>query len=115
MELRVVVHVDELEKWGLALANMNNLINYCEEKGYEYAVEALVNAAAVKELREQDSQHKETINRLAEKGVVFAACRNALKGYEIDKKDVFAFVQVVPAGAAELVEKQYEGYAYIRP
>lgn len=115
MELKVIVHVDELDKWGLALGNISNLISYCTDNGYTYAIEALSNAAAVKELIVQDSKHKETINGLAEKGVIFAACRNALKGHEIDLKDIFDFVQVVPAGTAELVIKQYEGFAYIRP
>ncbi len=115
MELRVVFHVDELDKWGLALANINNLVNYCSDTGNTYVIEALANAGAVKELIVQDSKHKDTINMLADKGVIFAACRNALKGHEIDHKDIFDFVHVVPAGSAELVEKQYEGFAYIRP
>lgn len=115
MMYKTIFHVDELEKWGLALGNVRNLVNYCEANGDKYQVEILANAAAVKELKEQISNHSEAIKGLDEKGVVFAACKNALKGHEIKETELFSFITVVPAGVIELTAKQNEGFAYIRP
>jgi intracellular sulfur oxidation DsrE/DsrF family protein len=48
-------------------------------------------------------------------GVQFVACRNSLVGNKIDEKVLPGFVKVVPAGVTELIKKQSEGYAYIKP
>lgn len=114
MKYKVIFHVDELDKWSLALRNAMNLIKYCEETGEEYDVEVLANAAAVKELA-QTSPHGDSIKALSEKNVAFVACQNALKGNDMDEKELFPFVSTVPAGVVELIVKQNEGYAYIRP
>ncbi|MDD4474415.1 MAG: DsrE family protein [Eubacteriales bacterium] len=49
------------------------------------------------------------------KGVKFVACNNALMANNIDKYNIIHFVDTVPAGVLELVVKQSEGYAYIKP
>ena len=49
------------------------------------------------------------------KGVKFVACNNALNIFDIKKENVIHFVGIVPAGVVELVKKQREGYAYIKP
>ena len=115
MKYKAIFHVDELGKWGLALANTKNLIGYCESNNDEWEVVVLANAEAVKELKEQASNHGDTIKALAEKKVVFAACKNALNANEIEEKELFSFIEVVSAGVVELITKQNEGYAYIRP
>ncbi|HHY41379.1 MAG TPA: hypothetical protein GX514_00790, partial [Thermoanaerobacterales bacterium] len=40
---------------------------------------------------------------------------NALAAHGIQKENIIEFVDVVPAGVLELVKKQNEGYAYIKP
>ena len=55
------------------------------------------------------------IKRLAADGVAIVACNNALNGFEIDPAKLIDCVKVVPAGIAELIAKQEEGWAYVRP
>ena len=57
----------------------------------------------------------EAMKGLADQGVVFAACSNALKGQGIAADRLAPFVAVVPAGVRELADRQMEGYAYIKP
>jgi uncharacterized protein len=38
-----------------------------------------------------------------------------IKTYNIEKNNITNFVNIVPAGVLELVERQSEGYAYIKP
>jgi len=114
MNYKAIFHVDETEKWDLTLRNVGNLVKYCKENGGEYHVEVLANAAAVKELT-LSSRHGDSIKALSEQNVAFVACQNALRGNAIDEKELLPFVSTVPAGMVELIVKQNEGYAYIRP
>ena len=109
-KLKVLFHVDEMEKWQLTLNNINNFLNGVEEAD----ILVVANAVAVKGYL-PDFELYETIKELDQRGVVFSACNNALKGNNIDKEYVGEFVKIVPAGVIEIAQKQMEGYAYIRP
>ena len=52
---------------------------------------------------------------LALTGVQFSACNNALNGLGIAKEQLPEYVQIVPSGVLHLIEKQHQGYAYIKP
>ncbi|WP_207204831.1 DsrE family protein [Neobittarella massiliensis] len=52
---------------------------------------------------------------LAVRGVVFTACQNALRANGISTQALPGFVHTVPAGIAELVDRQEEGWAYVKP
>ena len=77
--MQVIFHVDELEKWPLAAGNVENMLAYCEESGETAQIEVLANGVAVRALApgQGDGALLQRIAALAEKGVVFAACRNA--------------------------------------
>jgi intracellular sulfur oxidation DsrE/DsrF family protein len=110
-EVKVIFHVDEMSKWQLALKNISNLLKAVDaDKSY---IEVLANSEAVKFYTE-DNKDK-TIMDLSAKGVKFAACNNALKSLNIKKQHIFDFVEVVPVGVLELINRQQEGYAYIKP
>ena len=48
-------------------------------------------------------------------GVKVIACENTMKGQKLERKDMLNGIAYVPAGVVELVEKQQQGWAYIRP
>ncbi|WP_299365544.1 DsrE family protein [uncultured Paracoccus sp.] len=52
---------------------------------------------------------------LAEQGVEFRMCNNALRAAGYEPEDMHGFVTVVPAGFAEIVMLQSQGYEYINP
>ncbi len=115
--MQVIFHVDELEKWPLAAGNVENMLAYCEESGETAQIEVLANGVAVRALApgQGDGALLQRIAALAEKGVVFAACRNALRAQRLEPKALAQFAVTVPAGVVELAQKQQAGYAYIRP
>ena len=115
--MQTIFHVDELEKWGLALGNAENMLAYCEESGEAVKIELLANGIAVRALAAEgsDAALLQRTAALAEKGVVFAACRNALRAQQIEPEALAPFAVTVPAGVVELAQKQQAGYAYIRP
>ncbi len=48
-------------------------------------------------------------------GVKIVACENTMKGQKLTKDDMLGGIAYVKAGVVELMQKQQEGYAYIRP
>ena len=53
--------------------------------------------------------------KLAQAGVSFRVCANAMKKVPITKEDLLPCVEVVPAGVVEIVRLQREDFAYIKP
>ena len=47
--------------------------------------------------------------------VEFIACNNTMKTYDITEKNLLKDVEVVTAGIVEIIERQLDGYIYIRP
>jgi hypothetical protein len=48
-------------------------------------------------------------------GVKVVACENTMKGQKLARKDMIDGIGYVQAGVVELIVKQQQGYAYIRP
>ena len=110
----VVFHVDELRKWSLLLKNVQNLLQAMD--GQPLVVEVVANAEAVALYSEAETQlDMQKIQELADRGVRFVACNNALTGLKILKSQLPQYVAVVPAGVLELVLRQQQGYAYLKP
>lgn len=57
----------------------------------------------------------EKMKVLADKGVEFRMCNNALKAAGFSKDDFHSFVTIVPAGFPEIALLQSQGYQYINP
>lgn len=113
--MKVIYHVDEMERWPLTLGNVKNMVSFYEEQGTAYTIEVLANSGAVRGYARVKTEYGEAMAQLAGMGVVFAACRNAMIANSMEPDALFEFVTVVPAGVVELAARQAEGYAYIRP
>lgn len=97
----------------LTLENIRNLIQDFGEDNVE--VECVVNGAGVKLFQTSIAMEHELINVLMAKGVHFAICENSLVANRIQKLDILDGLVFVPSGVVELVKKQAEGWAYIKP
>jgi intracellular sulfur oxidation DsrE/DsrF family protein len=116
--MKVIFHIDESEKWQTTLFDVKDLINYGKKSGMKFEIEILADGIAVTDLKEQNINNSGiyiVINEIAREKVDIAACQNALKFYNIKVKELFSFVRTVSSGIVELVVKQHEGYAYIKP
>ncbi|MEG6523808.1 DsrE family protein [Desulfotomaculum sp. 1211_IL3151] len=112
---KVLFHVSDNEIWPGVLANITNFLK--DVGPQEAEVEVVVNSAAVNTFY-QTEEKKEILARMAELndvGVVFKACRNSLRSFDLDEGQRPNFVEVIPAGITELVKKQADGFGYIRP
>ena len=112
-ETGVVVHLNEAtpEKHASVLLNISNLLN---EMGDETRVELVVHGPALSVVV-AESPHSAKVSDLLSRGVTVAACANTMRGMNISAETLIEGVHVVPSGVAELVRRQRQGWAYIRP
>lgn len=111
--MKIIFHINALDKWPLVLSNAHNTVNEFE-KIQEEQIIILVNGAAVQALKighELNLDVQGIINRK----VTIEACNNALMNHKYTEDDLLAEVAIIPAGVIELSKRQYEGYAYIKP
>lgn len=127
MKLKLVVHINEPERWPIALGNITNFLNDVGDGNAEVIVVA--NGAGVKGYAEPSKAEVQgeacviggpaanlsTMRDLSRRGVIFAACSKALETQGIGPKEIPEFVKVIPAGMTEMVKRQMEGFAYIKP
>jgi len=110
---RVVFHIDYTARIDLGLENIVNLLADLGES--EVEVELVANYEAITLLSKASNEYETKIAELAAKGVVFAACANAMRAHHLVKNDMLEVAVVVPSAVGELVKKQAHGWAYIRP
>lgn len=112
---QVIFHLDEPSK-GRAeqmLANITNLLNDMGDANVD--VELLANGGGVRALAKDSEGLAGQIKGLAARGVLLVACQNSMTHLGMTRDDLLDPVEVVPAGVSELVKKQAQGWAYIRP
>jgi intracellular sulfur oxidation DsrE/DsrF family protein len=112
---RVIFHIDEPSKGraGQVLINITNLLDDLGQDVVE--VELLANGGGVRAMARGSESAAEQVEVLAQRGVHFVACQHSLEHLSMQREDLLDLVDVVPAGVSELVTKQAEGWAYIRP
>ena len=113
-KIKVIIHVNTLERWSQALGNAKNLI--ADLGDTEYDIILLANGESVHYYTHDfEAADLKSLKILSEQGVQFKACQNSLNGNKLVPEDLHSFVQVVPAGITELIKKQHEGFAYVKP
>jgi intracellular sulfur oxidation DsrE/DsrF family protein len=112
--VKVVFHIDEIDKWPLLLANVCNLIKAVDVQSSEVVV--LANSKAVSIFDGQtEPNHSEAIAAISIANVKVQVCENSLNGLNIEKSKLPGGIEVVPVGVLALIEKQTAGFAYIKP
>ena len=111
---KVVFQVSENDPktWNLAL---NNAKNVQQAMGADQtAIEIVVYGPGIGMLK-MDSPVAERIAEATGKGVAVVACENTMKGQKLTKADMLQTIGYVPAGVVEIMTRQKEGFAYVRP
>ena len=99
---------------GLVLSALQSAANLLAEIG-PTPVEVVVQSGAVGGLVADHPQASTLAERLAGLSTVrVLACRNALRAHGVPEDALSPGVGVVPAGIARVVERQRDGWAYVR-
>ncbi len=113
---KVVFHLDwdKEERLFMALENTKNLFK--EVPPQQCIVQMVANGKAVNLFRkDRAGKYAPEMENLHKLGVRFKACRNAMAKNNVEKTDLLAVCEVVPAGILELINLQSAGFAYIKP
>lgn len=111
---RVVMQVSQADtaRWELALNNAENLQEALGANNVD--IEIVAYGPGVKMLEMQSSSG----NRIADavkRGVRFEACETTMRKLKLTKADMLDSIGYVPGGVIELMRRQQEGWAYIKP
>src|SRR5450432_630496 len=111
---RVVIQVSDADpgKWNLALNNARNLQSDLGAGNVD--VEVVAYGPGIGMLK-MDSPVGGRIDEASAAGVKVVACEITMKGQKLTRTDMLNGIGYVPAGVVELMSKQQQGWAYIRP
>ena len=99
-------------RWTLAL---NNIRNVQLEIGEDLVELELVAYGPGIGMLKGDSPVARRIAEALKTGVKVVACENTMKGLKLVYADMLPDIGYAPSGVVELIRKQQEHYAYIRP
>jgi intracellular sulfur oxidation DsrE/DsrF family protein len=111
---KVVFQVSDADskKWNLAL---NNAKNVQADLGKDKTEIEIVAYGPGIGMLKADSEVANRIEEALAAGVKVVACENTMRGQKLTRDDMLSGIGYVPAGVVELMKRQKEGYAYIRP
>jgi len=111
---RVVVQVSEADpaRWNLVLNNVKNLQDDLGAANVEIEVVAYGPGIGMLKL---DAVSNSRVSDAIKAGVHVAACENTMRNQKLTRADMHPNVSYVPAGVTEIVQRQRDGWAYLRP
>jgi len=113
-ESRVVIQVSDADpgKWNLALNNAKNLQTDLGAKNVD--IEIVAYGPGIGMLK-ADSVVGNRIGEALGAGVKVIACENTMRGQKLEKPDMLNGIGYVAAGVVEIMRRQQEHWAYLRP
>jgi len=111
---RVVVQVSEADpaRWNLVLNNVKNLQD--DLGADKVSVEIVAYGPGIGMLK-FDAPTNSRVSELVKAGVTIDACENTMRNQKLARADMHPNVSYVPAGVVQIVKRQQEGWAYLRP
>lgn len=108
-----VIHLNDAtpERHRTVLRNVRNL----SEDMPSLAIEVVLHGDGVAVAVSHVSQVADIVLELQQRGVVVAVCQNTLRQQQIPESSLLPGMMLVPSGQGELVRRQLEGYAYVKP
>lgn len=111
---KLIMQVSDADpaKWNLALNNAKNVQQaYGADK---VDVEIVVYGPGIAMLK-SDSVSAGRIDEAKKANVTILACENTMKNNKLTKEDMLPNTSYVAVGVAQIIKRQREGYAYVRP
>ncbi|SFC12166.1 hypothetical protein SAMN05216344_109117 [Polaromonas sp. OV174] len=99
-------------KWNLALNNARNLQEDVGAANVDIEIVAYGPGIGMLKL---ESPVGARIADAMKANIKVMACENTMRGQKLGKDDMLNGISYVPAGVTEIMKKQGEGWAYLRP
>lgn len=102
----------EPQKWYLTLSNVKNVQ---QDLGIENVQIEIVVYGPGLDMVLLETEMAGKIDEAVSRGVKIVACENTMIGRKLTRADMYPSVGYVKAGVVELMKRQRQGWAYIRP
>ncbi len=111
---KMVIQVSENDPatWNLALNNARNIQKDMGKDSVELEIVAF--GPGINMLK-AESEVANRISEAIDSGVPVVACQNTMRNQKLDKEDMHAKVGYVASGVVEILQRQKQGYTYLRP
>ncbi|MBI3523735.1 MAG: DsrE family protein [Betaproteobacteria bacterium] len=111
-KLVIQVSDNDPKKWALAL---NNAENVQEDLGKDKVDIEIVAYGPGLPMLKLDSLVGGRVAEAMENGVRVVACENTMQKTQLKQEDMLPRIDYVKSGVPEIMRRQAEGYAYVRP
>lgn len=111
---KLVIQVSDNDpaKWNLALNNAKNVQDDVGAANVDIAIVAYGPGIGMLKL---ESPAGSRVADAMKANVRVVACENTLRAQKLGRDDMLPAIAYVPAGVTEIMKKQAEGWAYLRP
>ncbi len=111
---KVVIQVSDNDpaKWNLVLNNAKNIQKDLGKDNVDVEIVAFGPGIGMLKV---ESEVGNRVQDATANGVAVMACQNTMHAQKLTKDDMLPTVGYVPAGVVEIMRKQQQGYAYLRP
>ena len=111
---KLVIQVSDAEpaKWNLALNNARNVQEELGAKNVEIEIVAYGPGIGVLKL---DAVTNSRVSEEAKSGIKVVACENTMRNQKLTRADIHAAASYAPSGVVQLMQRQSQGWAYVRP
>ena len=103
---------NDAQKWNLALNNARNMQDDLNAEAID--LEIVVYGPGIGMLKADSPVAKRVADAL-KAGVQVVACENTMRNQKVGRADMLPGIGYVDAGVVEIMKKQQQGWAYIRP
>lgn len=100
------------KKWNLTLINAKNVQ---AELGKDNVAIEIVTYGAATDMLRIESEVGPRVDEAIQNGVKVVACELSMRGLQITTADMLPHIHYTRSGVVYLMEKQEQGYSYIRP
>ena len=111
---RLVFHVSENNpaQWNLTL---NNAFAFQKNVGKENAEIEIVAIGPGLNMLKSESKVADRIDQALDRSIDVVACGETMQATHVTQADLIGGVRVVPGGLIEIVQREQQGWSYIRP
>ena len=111
---KLVIQVSDAEpaKWNLAL---NNARNVQEELGAKNVEIEIVAYGPGLGMLKKDAVTSGRVDEASLADIKVVACENTMRNQKLTRADIHAAASYAPSGVVQLMQRQSQGWSYVRP
>ncbi len=105
------LNTDNIIEQNALITYVTNVKNHW---GDDVVIHVVVHGPGIGMVRKSKTMVGEGLRTIMQKGIKFFACQNTMNARMISEEDIITDVAFVPSGLVDIIEKQEQGWSYIK-